>query len=168
MNEPSLGHFAGSLYRNTLDNVRQNKLAATMAVAALLVSSSLALNSHYDERDRYRRVILPDIERAETQFDESLDAAEHAINEPWRLHYFIRAHNRAKDVLNLAKSQRPRTQEGISAHNSLIRYYELASESLAIIRTEMSIDEELDYLNAWRKEQAVIQPIHDRWKNWVK
>jgi hypothetical protein len=167
VSDPSVTQLIDSLFRNLLDNVRRNKLAASLAVIALLVTTTFALNSEYDERDRYRRVILPDIQRAETQFTQRIDDSKNAVNELWRLHYFLTAHNSAKDVLSLAKSRRPRTRAGKQAHNELIRYYELATEELAIIRTEMSIDESFDYLSAWEHESKVIQPIHDRWTRWI-
>jgi hypothetical protein len=138
-----------------------------MALIALLVTTFLALNSEYDERDRYRRVILPDLERAEGQFFGRIADSENAINDLWRLHYFLTAHSKAKDVLNLARSRKPRTKAAIAAHQELIRYYELATEDIAIIRTEMSIDENFDYLAAWSKEQSALEPIHARWKRWV-
>jgi hypothetical protein len=164
VSEPSVGDFLSSLCRNLLESARQNKLAASLAVVVLLVTTFFALNSQYDERDRYRRVILPDIERAEAQFFGRIEDSEHAVNELWRLHYFLTAHNKAKDVLNLARSRWPRTQAGIAAHHELVRYYELATEDLAIIRTEMSINENFDYLAAWGKERATLEPIHDRWR----
>lgn len=163
----SVPGFLLSLADAFLAGLRHNKLPAILAVIALLVTTAFALNSQYDERERYRQVIFPDIERAEAQFVITMDDAKKAVNETWRLHYFIAAHSKARDVLRLARSRRPRTLAGIKAHDRLIRYYEFVTEHLAIIRTEMSIDERLDYLGEWEKTKAELQPIHDEWGTWV-
>jgi len=139
-----------------------------LAVVAFAGASALAFSSQYDERLRYREVILPDIERAEALFFRLLKAAENPPSENWRLSYFLTAHIKAKDVLHVAKARQPKTRTGMKAHAELIRYYELVIEEFAIIRTQMSIDEDMDYLAEWRSRHARLKPIRDRWLAWLK
>ena len=124
--------------------------------------------SRADSRDRYRRALLPDIARAETQFDNLLHEAETTDNENWRIWYFLSAHLKARDLLRQVKGHWPRTRDGMRAHGELVRYYELITEDFAIIRTQMSLDEKMDYLAAWRKVQAERVPIHKNWERWVR
>lgn len=168
MNEPSLRSLVSSIVRNLLEGVRRNKLATSLALLAFLGGGALAFSSQYDERPRYREVILPDIERAEALFFRMLSAAENPPSEDWRLSYFLTAHIKAKDILHLAKARQPKTRAGMKAHAELIRYYDLVIEELAIIRTQMSVDEDMDYLAAWRTGNARLKPIRDRWLSWVK
>ena len=49
---------------------------------------------------------------------------------------------------------------------ALIQYYELVDQHFAILRTRMSIDEEIDFLERWREITRDLQPIHDRWARW--
>jgi hypothetical protein len=139
-----------------------------LAALALVVSSGLALNIQFDERARYRSVILPDIERAEDQFSAAMNAAEQTSDELWRLQYFLDAHHKAKDVLRISKSNIPTTVAGRRAHAELIRYYELVNEELAIIRTEMSVNEKLDYISEWKMQHSQLSPIRERWASWIK
>ena len=167
MTEPTVRSFLASLAANVLEIVRYNKLPAGLSIAALVITSMAVFRSQYDERDRYRQTILPDLQQAEARFFGSLEDAENAINETWRLHYFLIAHNRARDVLTLAKSRWPRTEAGIRAHNELVRYYELVTEQLAIIRTEMSINEELDYLDEWHRQDSDLGRVRQGWVRWT-
>jgi hypothetical protein len=167
MTEPGVAAFFLSLARNALDTLRRNKLATTLSVIALIATSTAAFNSRYDERDRYRRVILPDIRQAEARFFGTMEDAAMTENETWRLHYFLAAHSRAREVLAVAKSRWPRTPDGLRAHQELVRYYELITEELAIIRTEMSINEELDYLSEWKEEESRLRRIRGEWALWA-
>ena len=164
----SISGFVRSLVAGSLDALRRNRLPALLATLALVVSSALALSIQFDERVRYSSVILPDIEHAENQFFAAMDTAEQTSDEHWRLQYFLEAHHRAKDVLRVAKSNRPTTVAGRRAHAELIRYYELVDEELAIIRTEMSLNEKLDYMSEWRMQKMELSPIRERWASWVK
>src|SRR5204862_2349499 len=103
----SLSGFVKSLAVGCVEALRRNKLPALLATLALVVSSALALNIRFDERARYRSVILPDIEHAENQFFAAMDIAEQTPDELWRLQYFLEAHHRVRDVLRIAKSNRP-------------------------------------------------------------
>ena len=163
----SLTGFLGSLVRGFLSLLRDNRLATILSAVALVTTSILAITSQYDERPRYRQVLLPDIQKAEAQFFGSMREAEKTSNERWRLYYFLSAHQKARDVLSLLKMRKPRTQAGLRAHKELIRYYDLVIEELAIIRTQMSIDEDLDYISTWKQREAEFEPVRERWTNWV-
>ena len=163
----SLRGLLRSLGRGSIEAIRNNRLAACLSAIALVVSTTLAVTSHFDERPRYRAWILPEIERAEEQFFAAMNAADTTRNEAWRLHYFIAAHGKAKDVIRIAKSSIPTTATGRKAHGELIRYYSLVNEELAIIRTEMSLYESIDYVAEWKRQNAGLSPIRERWLSWV-
>jgi hypothetical protein len=165
--EVSLLGFLRSLGLGFVAVLRHNKIAATLAAVALVATTLLAVTSQYDERPRYRQVVLPDIQEAETQFSNLIQAAVQTNNENWRIYYFIDAHQKARDILDLLRRRWPHTRDGIRAHGELIRYYELITEDFAIIRTQMSLDEKLDYMAAWRKAQAERWPVHEQWAEWV-
>lgn len=162
----SLSGLGRSLVHAVIDGVRRNKLAASLALLTLIVSATFAVNSQFDERSRYRELILPDIQKAEARFFDLMSAAEQAPTEEWRLYYFVNAHRRAKNVLNVAKAHWPSTSPARKAHSELIRYYDLVDEELAIIRTEMTINESLDYVAEWKRQNAELQQIRKRWMSW--
>ena len=68
-----------SITRNILDGIRGNKLPAALSLVALVVTGAFAVTSNFDERPRYRKFILPEIEKAERQFSDVMHDAE---NEP--------------------------------------------------------------------------------------
>jgi hypothetical protein len=144
--EPTLSGLATSLAASVSSSLRHNKLAAVLAALTCVVVTSLAVAVQYDERPRYRETILPEIARAEAHFFRILEQADRASSELWRLQYFLAAHGKAKEILRIAAEDRPTTIQAIEAHKELIRYYSLVNENMAIIRTEMSINENLDYL----------------------
>ena len=166
--EPTVAGLIRGLIAGLAASVRENKLAATLAVFACIGVTFLAVTMRYDERPRYRELILPQIERAESNFTITMDNAENAPNDVWRLHYFLTAHLEVKDVLRAVRDRYPTTAEGVAAHNELIRYYELVNEELSIIRTEMSVDEEMDYWSEWKRQQALLLPLRDKWAAWVR
>jgi len=165
--EVSLGRLVGSIGSGFLEVLRGNKIATGLAAVALIVTSILALSSQYDERVRYRQVVLPELAASESQLEGLLKAAEETDNDNWRIYYFIDAHIKARDILQLARRRWPHTREGIRAHGELIRYYELLTEDFAIIRTQMSLDPKMDYMEAWRKVRAARWPVHEEWAHWV-
>jgi hypothetical protein len=165
--EPTLSGLIAALALGAFNSVRQNKLAAALALLACVGGSYLAVSIQYDERPRYRQTVLPDIKRAEAEFFKALDAADHASTDTWRLQYFLIAHGKAKDVLKIAKENEALTPEGIRAHGELIRYYSLVNENMAIIRTEMSINQKLDFLGEWKKVRIKLEPIRNSWLTWV-
>lgn len=165
---PTLGELLRLLAASLFGAIRQNKLAAVLASTACVAVTFLAVAVQYDERPQYRQSILPKIERAEADFVTFLDEADRAPNELWRLQYFLIAHGKAKEILRIAAERGPTTSEGIDAHNELIRYYTLVNENMAIIRTEMSINEKLDYMAAWKRQQRTLQPIRQKWLYWVE
>ena len=167
-NEPTLRGLIGGLLSGLVGALRENKLAAILALFACVFTSFLAFNARYDERPRYRQLILPNIERAESNFTITMDNAQHAPSELWRLHYFLTAHLKVKDVLRAARDRYPTTNEGLAAHREFIRYYELVNEEISIIRTQMSVDEQMDYWAEWKRRQAALQPIRDSWITWVR
>jgi hypothetical protein len=157
-----------SVKRNILDGIRRNKLPASLSLVALVLTTAFALTSDFDERPRYRKFILPQIQKAETQFFEVMHEAENQPDEPWRLLYFLEAHRRAKNVLQVIRSERAMTSEGKKAQSELVRYYELVDEELAIIRTEMSNRDTYDYIGEWKRVDAGLLPIRQRWQEWLK
>lgn len=157
-----------SIKRNILDGIQRNKLATSLSLVVLVLTTAFALTSDFDERPRYRKVILPAIQKAEDQFFDVMRDAENEPDERWRLLYFLEGHRRAKNVLQLVRSERPMTPGGRKAQAELIRYYELVDEELAIIRTEMSNKDGYDYIGEWKRANAGLLPIRQRWQEWVK
>ena len=96
-----------------------------------------------------------------------MNEAEQTPNDLWRVRYFIEAHRRAKAALRTIRSAHAMTVTGRKAHNELVRYYELVDEELAIIRTEMSFNESYDYIAEWKRKNAEMLPIRERWASWV-
>jgi hypothetical protein len=160
--------FLKSLLRSCLDGLRRNKLPASLSAIAVILTTTLAFTSDYDERPRYRKLILPHISKAEQQFSSMMDAAEQEPDELWRLHYFLEGHRRAKAVLRAVTAEHPMTPAGRKAQRELVRYYELIDEQLAIIRTELSFNESYDYIAEWKRRQAELMPIRERWWNWIQ
>jgi hypothetical protein len=156
-----------SVSRNILDGIRRNKLPASLSFVAVILTTALALTSNFDERPRYRKFILPEIQKAENQFFDGMHEAEQEPEESWRLLYFIDAHRRAKNALKVIRSEHPMTPSGKKAQSELIRYYELVDEELAIIRTEMSNKDSYDYIGEWKRSNAQLLPIRQRWQEWL-
>src|SRR4029079_14486128 len=159
--EPTVRGLLHSLALGFINSMRQNKLAAALAVFACVGGTYLAVTLQYDERPRYRQTILPDIKRAEAEFFKALDAADRASTDGWRLQYFLVAPGKAKEVRKIARESEPMTPEGVRAHSELFRYYELVNEYMAIIRTEMSMNQKLDFLAEWKKVRIKLEPIRD-------
>ena len=162
-----LTEFLISLVRNVVEGIRRNKLPVGLSIIALVLSTAFALTSNFDERPRYRKFILPVIEKAEDQFFDQMREAEQETQEPARLLYFLEGHRRAKNALRVAESEHPMTAEGKKAQAELIRYYELVDEQLAIIRTEMSNSETYDYTGDWKRTNAKLLPIREVWLRWL-
>lgn len=163
----SFSGFVKSVVGSSVEGLRRNKLPAFLSVLALGLTTVLAVTSDFDERPRYRQVVLPEIEKAERQFAEAMTEAEQTSNELWRIRYFIEAHRRAKAALRTIRSAHAMTSGGRKAHNELARYYELVDEELAIIRTEMSFNESYDYITEWKRKNTEMLPIRERWASWV-
>ena len=134
---------------------------------AVVITTAFAVNSDFDERPRYRKFILPKIQKAETQFFDAMREADGQPEEPWRTLYFIEAHRRAKSALRVIQSERPMTDRGRRAQAELAKYYELVDEELAIIRTEMSNSDSYDYMTEWKQSNARLLPIRGHWLQWV-
>lgn len=165
--EPTLGGLLVGIASSAAEGARSNKLASLLALIGLVVFIPLTFGSKYDERPRYRQVILPEIERLEESFFGALTRSENGPTPTWQLYHFIDAHRRASDVLEYLRLRRPVSPAGIRAHNDLILYYELADEHLAIIRTEMSLSPGLDFLARWEQAKNDIRPLRDRWLAWL-
>jgi hypothetical protein len=163
----SLTGLLVSILRGIAESLRTNKLATALAAIAFVTTSILAFSSQYDERPWYRQVLLPDINRAESLFESRMHDAEETTNENWRLSYFIDAQKRTREAVNLLKNRWPHTHEGVRAHLRLIQYYELLLEDFAIIRTQLSLDDGMDYMSAFRKSELERRPLHDAWLAWV-
>jgi len=149
------------------DGLRRNKLPASLSLIALILSTALASTSEFDERPRYRKLILPHIAKAEQQFFTMMEEAERQPDDLWRLQYFLEAHRRAKSALRVIRDEHPMTASGRKAQRELVRYYELVDEYLAIIRTEMSLNESYDYIAEWKERNNELMPIRERWLAWV-
>ena len=162
-----LSEFITALLRSIIEGIRRNKLPVCLSLVALVLTTAFALTSNFDERPRYRRFVLPEIEKAETQFFDQMREAEHETQEPARALYFLEGHRRAKNVLRVVESEHPMTEDGKKAQFELLRYYTLLDEQLAIIRTEMSTNDSYDYIGAWKQANAQLQPIRDRWLRWL-
>jgi hypothetical protein len=156
-----------SIARSILDGIRRNKLPACLSLAALILTTAFALTSDFDERPRYRKFILPEIQKAEGRFFDEMREAEKEPDEPWRMLYFIEGHRRATNALRVIRSEQPMTLEGRKAQSELVRYYELVDEELAIIRTEMSNNDSYDYISEWKRSNAQLLPIRQRWLEWL-
>ena len=159
--------FVKSVAHSSAESLRRNKLPACLSAVALALTTALAMTSDFDERPRYRRFVLPEIEKAEKQFFDAMDEAAQTSNDLWRVRYFIEAHRRAKTALRAIRSAHAMTATGRKAHNELIRYYESVDEELAIIRTEMSFNDSYDYIAEWQRKNAEMLPIRQRWATWV-
>lgn len=159
--------FVSAIARSIADGIRRNRLPACLSLIALILTAVLAFTSQYDERPRYRKFVLPPIHQAEMQFFDEMSRAESEHNEPNRTLYFIEGHRRVKNVLNVIRSEHPMTEAGRNAQFELTRYYELVDEELAIIRTQMSYDETYDYIAEWKRSNAKLLRIRDRWLKWL-
>jgi hypothetical protein len=160
--------FIKSIVGNWIDGLRRNKLPAVLSAIALIITTTLALTSDFDERPRYRKLILPEIRKAEQPFFTIMDEAASQTDDLQRLHYFLEGHRRAKAALRIIISEHPMTESGRKAQRDLVRYYELADEQLAIIRTEMSFNESFDYIGEWKRRNEELMPIRNRWLNWIQ
>ena len=156
-----------SLGRSIADGIRRNKLPTCLSLVAVIVTTAFALTSDFDERPRYRRFILPEIEKAENQFFEAMGQAEQESREPSRMLYFLEGHRLAKKALRVIQSERPMTMSGRKAQSELLRYYELVDEELAIIRTEMSNNDSYDYIGEWKRSNAQLLSIRELWLEWL-
>jgi hypothetical protein len=163
----SLGGFIKSIVRSAIEGLRRNKIPACLSFVALVLTTALVFTSDFDERPRYRKFVLPEIQKAETQFFDMMREAEQTPDELWRTRYFLDAHYRAKAALRVARSGHPMTNAGRRAQRELIRYYELVDEELAIIRTEMSFNESYDFISEWERKNAELLPIRARWVAWL-
>src|SRR6266705_1350896 len=154
-----LYEFLKSLARSINEGLRRNKLPACLSLIALVLTAALALTSNFDERPWYRKTILPGIDKVETPFFDVRREAEQEPKEVWRARYFLEGHRRAKAALRMRSAEQPMTERGKRAQRALVRYYELADEVFAIIRTEMSFNESYDYIGEWKRRNAELWPI---------
>src|SRR5262245_36736872 len=120
----SLIGLLSSLVQGFVDNLRKNKIATALSAIALVVFTILAFSSQYDERVRYRQVLLPDITEAEARFKRSMQDAVSTVNDEIRIHHFLHAHRMASRALNVINGRWPQTRQGQRAHRQLVRYYE--------------------------------------------
>jgi len=163
----SIRGLTGAIASSVAEVIRQNKLSTVLVLAALLVFIPL-VGIRYDERPRYRQVIVPEVERLEALYHAAIDRSENGPTRTWQLYHFIDAHGRAGDVLDYLKTRKPVTGPGVQAHGDLILYYELVNEHFAILRTEMSLALELDFLSRWKEVERELEPIYHRWTDWVE
>jgi len=163
----SLGGFFKSIVRSAIEGLRRNKIPACLSFIALALTTAFAFTSDFDERPRYRKFVLPEIQKAEKQFFDMMLEAQQTPDEPWRTRYFLDAHYRAKAALRVARSAHPMTTTGRRAQRELVRYYELVDEELAIIRTEMSFNESFDFISEWEQKNAELLPIRAKWESWI-
>ena len=105
-----LADFLRSLIRSVLDGLRRNKLPACLSLVALVLTTALAFTSEFDERPRYRQLILPHIAKAEQQFFTMMEEAERQQDGLVRLQYFLEAHRRAKSALSKTRFRPARAQ----------------------------------------------------------
>jgi hypothetical protein len=160
--------FVKALSRSCIEGLRRNRIPACLSAATLVFIAALALSSDFDERPRYRETILPEIDRAESQFFHVMRESEQETSEPLRSLYFVEGHRRARAVLRVLRSKPPQGAAGRKAQRELTRYYELVDEELAIIRTEMSFVDSYDYIRDWKVWNTKALPIRERWVKWVR
>jgi hypothetical protein len=160
--------FLKSLVRSLFDGLRRNKLPASLSAITLILCTALAFTSDYDERPRYRELILPKVNKAERQFFAIMQQAEKEPDELRRLHYFLEGHRPAKTALRVVREEHPMTACGRKAQGELVRYYELIDEQLAIIRTELSFKESYDYISEWKRRNAELLVFRERWMAWLQ
>lgn len=160
-----IGRLIAASLKNSL---WANKIASILAVVALALILPLTFGVKYDERPRYRQVLLPRIQVLEKSYFNALERAGVAVDKTARLYHFLDAHRRALDVLEYVSSRSAVTAEGKSAHLALIRYYELVDEHFAILRSEISIEDEIDYLERWEQIKPDIQVLYAQWATWVE
>ena len=165
--DDSLRGLTAAIVRGAVDGIRANRVAAAFALIAVIVTTVLSLGSQYDERPRYREVTLPEIRRYEGRYLDAIRDAENASNEDWQVFYFVEAHIKAKEALQLIRQRYPHSRAGIRAHTELIHYYELIDEDFAILRTQMSLDQKVDFIAEWRQLQAKRWPLHEQWEKWM-
>ena len=163
-----LREFLKSILLSWIDGLRRNKLPGVLSLIALIVTTALALTSDFDERPWYRKWILPEVQKAEQPFFIIMEDASQEQDDLRRLHYFLEGHRRAKAALRILRTERPMTDAGRRAHRELLRYYELVDEHLAIIRTEMSLNEAFDYIGEWKRRNAELMSIRGRWQMWLQ
>jgi hypothetical protein len=162
-----LGEFITALIRSFIEGIRRNKLPVSFSLVALVLTTAFALTSNFDERPRYRKFVLPEIEKAENQFFYQMRQAEQETEEPARALYFLEGHRRARNVIQVLESEHPMTEDGKKAQFELLRYYMLVDEQLAIIRTEMSNNDSYDYIGEWKRANAQLLPIREQWLRWL-
>src|SRR5437870_11445706 len=92
----SFSGFVKSVMHSSVESLRRNKLPACLSALALALTTALAMTSDFDERPRYRRFVLPAIEKAEQQFLEAMSEAEQTPNDLWRASYLTSAAPRAQ------------------------------------------------------------------------
>jgi hypothetical protein len=165
--DSSLRGLLAAIFRGIAESLRANKIATALAAIAFVTTGILAFSSQYDERPWYRQVLLPDINRAESLFEARIHDAEETTNENWRLSYFIDAQKRTREAVDLLKNRWPHTHDGVRAHSKLIQYYERLLEDFAIIRTQLSLDEGMDYMAAFRQSELERRPLYEAWRAWV-
>jgi hypothetical protein len=160
--------FFTTLTRSAVDSLRNNRLPASLSVITLFLTAALAFTSNYDERPRFRKMALPQIDKAERQFFTIMEDASAEPDATLRLQYFLEGHRRAKAALRLIRSERPFTPAGRRAHRELVRYYEMLDEQLSIIRTEASFNDSFDYIAEWNRRNAELLPVRQRWLTWIQ
>src|SRR5437667_12252257 len=107
-----LYEFLKSLLRSCFEGLRRNKLPAALSAGALVLTTALALTSDFDERPRYRKFILPEIDKVENQFFDIMRDAEQEPSASWRMSYFLEGHRRAKTALRTVSAEHPMTAAG--------------------------------------------------------
>src|SRR5262249_34863842 len=105
-----LSEFITALLRSIVEGIRRNRLPVCLSLVALVLKTAFALTSNFDERPRYRRFVLPEIEKTENQFFDQMREAEYETEEPARALYFLEGHRRAKNVIHVLESEHPMTE----------------------------------------------------------
>ena len=164
---PSIGRVGRLIAGSLISSLWSNKIASILSVVAFAIILPLTFGVKYDERPRYRQVLLPRVQVLEESYFNALERAEVAVDKTARLYHFLDAHRRALDVLEYVSSRSAVTAEGKAAHLALIRYYELVDEHFAILRSEISVHDEIDYLERWEQIKPGIQLLYARWASWV-
>jgi hypothetical protein len=164
--EPGVSWLLQSLARGIVDGLRRNKIAAGLAGLTALMLLLLAVNYQLDGLQDYRESILPRLLRLESGFLGSLQTAESASGD-WRAYYFENAHRQVKDILRVARLDRPVGVAAKAKHRKFIQYYErLDSEFYAVV-SELRVRDDMDYVRELRKKMDELKPIRDDWAAWA-
>jgi MoxR-like ATPase len=163
--EVSIRWLVQSLVRGAIDGLKRNKLAAILAAVTAVVLIMLAASSQFDGLSDYQQSILPRLLRLEAGFLSSLRSAENTTGE-WRGYYFENAHRQVRDILRVARLDRPQGYVARQKHAEFIRYYDMLDSAFSDIGMQLRTKPDLDYVLKLKKRMDQLTPVRNRWATW--